>query len=94
MGVCPPKQTLERVDNNGNYEPDNCKWATRREQARNRKSSIFLTVKGTKVLQADLAKSLNLNDSVVSYYRRKGWSGDEIVRKYYDTEGAGVRVGA
>lgn len=41
MGDRPPGMTLDRVDNDKDYGPGNCRWATRREQTRNRRTTLF-----------------------------------------------------
>src|SRR6185436_3246064 len=52
MGRCPPKLTIERIDNDGNYEPGNCKWATRFEQGKNKRNNHKITYQGqTKILR-------------------------------------------
>lgn len=71
--------TLERIDNNGNYEPGNCKWATRREQQRNRRCNRILVVNGTAKCISAWAEEMGVTFSVISNRLSYGWSDEEAV---------------
>lgn len=76
MGRAPSKKhTLERKDNNKNYGPDNCKWATMKEQAQNRRGTI--SVNGVSLF--DYCSSNNLPYSRVVNRIRRGWSINDAI---------------
>ena len=66
MGERPsPGHTLDRIDNDGDYEPANCRWATRREQSRNKRNNRWITVEGETLCLADwVARSGRARESI------------------------------
>ena len=67
MGSPPaPNFTLERLDVEGDYCPENCEWASPRTQARNRRSNRYVTYRGEQYTLAELAQLHNLRPSTLS----------------------------
>lgn len=78
MGHPPtPIHSIERIDNSKGYSKDNCRWATPKEQARNRKSSRWVTYKQKTKTIAEWAEELGLPQSLVGNRLRAGWSVEE-----------------
>lgn len=74
MGDKPVGTSLERINNNGNYEKSNCRWATVKEQSRNRRSNVSLTFKGKTKLIVEWAELYKIHPNTLKARLLAGWA--------------------
>jgi hypothetical protein len=81
MGKAPSlSHTIERIDVNGDYELNNCKWATRKEQSNNRRSSVLITINGITKNLKHWCEYYGVSISTVCYRRKRGYPMEKLFK--------------
>lgn len=81
MGRRPPGFTIERINYNKGYSPDNCKWIIASEQARNTRNNAVLTYGKTTMIQEDWIKYCKISRGSLYNYRKK--HGDDAIKQFH-----------
>lgn len=73
--------TIDRINVNGNYLKENCRWATNKEQGRNRRNNVYVDFKGNKIVASAFCELTGLNKTTVCRKIKLKWSGKKMIHE-------------
>lgn len=79
MGERPKAHSLDRINNNGDYCKDNCRWATSEDQANNKQVNKYIEIAGEIKTMAQWAKHANINQQTLRKRIMRGWSPEKAI---------------
>ena len=72
--------SIDRIDTNGNYKPDNCRWITNREQQNNKRNTIYIDFENKKITLTELSEIYHIKRETLEMRYIRGDRGERLVR--------------